>query len=117
MTSGKHVTRGFAITIRNNTDRTVVAVTVESGDEKDTSGVGVNGFGQGDTPPATIIEPYGAFTIEMPATNLLPGKPLKISGVMYGEETADGEGRAKERIRGYKERAKKAVKTQAATQQ
>ncbi len=96
----------LAIVIRNNSARGVVALSVESGDEKDFSGISSTGFGDGDDTPSIILEPSGTIKMEMLLSNLLPGKPLKVSGVMYADDATEGEDIAKERLRSYKERAK-----------
>ena len=96
----------LAIVIRNNSARGVVALSVESGDGKDFSGISTTGFGDGDETPSIILEPYATIKMEMLLGNLLPGKPLKVSGVMYADEATEGEDTAKERLRSYKERAK-----------
>ncbi|HKP72670.1 MAG TPA: hypothetical protein VJT82_07015 [Pyrinomonadaceae bacterium] len=94
------------IEIRNNSDKAVVALSVESGDEKDSSGVSTTGFKDGDEAPAVIIEPHGTIKMEMLVSNLLPGKPLKVSGVMYADDSTEGENLATEGLRDYKRRAK-----------
>ncbi|HYG10905.1 MAG TPA: hypothetical protein VD835_13230 [Pyrinomonadaceae bacterium] len=96
----------LAIIIRNNSARGIVALSVESGDGKDFSGISTTGFGDGDVTPSIILEPYGTIKMEMLLGNLLPGKPLKVSGVMYADAATEGEDIAKERLRSYKERAK-----------
>jgi hypothetical protein len=94
------------IIIRNNSDQAVVSVAVESGDDKDASGISTDGFKEGDEPPSAVIEPYGTIKMEMLLSNLLPGKPLKVSGVMYADGSVDGEKLTIETIRGHKERAR-----------
>jgi hypothetical protein len=94
------------IEIRNNSDKPIIAIAIESGDEKDAAGVSTDGFKSGDEPPSIILPPHGTITMEMPLSNLLPGKPLKIAGVMYADETEDGDELTRKTIRGHKESAK-----------
>ena len=96
----------LAIEIRNNSDRPIIAITIESGDEKDASGVSTDGFKGGDEPPNVILPPHGTITMEIEVSNLLPGKPLKVAGVMYLDGTDDGEEVAKKTLRGHKQKAK-----------
>jgi hypothetical protein len=96
----------LVIEIRNNSVKPIVAISVESGDEKDSSGIGTDGFIDGDKPPYIILPPQGTITMRMPVASLLPGKPVKVSAVMYADGTDDGEDRAKETIRIDKQRAK-----------
>lgn len=99
----------LAIVIRNNSDQGVVSVAVESGDDKDASGISTDGFKEGDESPSMVIEPHGTITMHMLLMNLLPGKPLKVSGAMYADGSVDGEKPAIELIREHKERAKKGL--------
>jgi hypothetical protein len=79
-----------AIEILNNSEKPIIAIAIESGDEKDASGINKNGFRDGQ-PPLVVIEPYGTITMEMAISNLLPGKPLKIAGVIYADDSEAGE--------------------------
>jgi hypothetical protein len=96
------------IEVRNNSDKPIVAVTVESGNDKDSSGVSVCGFKSGDEPPSVILKPYDTLKIRMPLGDVKPGAPIKISGVMYFDGTEKGEEAAIGRLRGQKEHEKKA---------
>jgi hypothetical protein len=93
------------VEIFNNSDRAIVALSVESGDEKDAAGVSTDGFYQ--EPPAVILQPYGTITMRMPLDNLLPGKPFKVSGVMYSDGSVEGEKLATKRLEDFQKRAKK----------
>jgi hypothetical protein len=95
------------IIIRNNSDQPVVSVAVESGDDKDASGISTDGFKEGEEFPAAVIEPYGTIKMQMLLSNLLPGKPLKVSGAMYADGSVDGEKLTIKTIRGHQERARK----------
>jgi len=95
-----------ALEVRNNSDKAVIAVAIVSGDDKDASGITTNGFPEGDDPPFIVMEPYGTRTFEMPLSNLLPGKPLKIGGVAYADGTEEGDKMTLETMHGQKERSK-----------
>jgi hypothetical protein len=94
-----------AIEIRNNSDKPIIAIAIESGDEQDASGVSLDGFKGGDEPPSIILPPHGTITMEMEVSNLLPDKPLKVGGVMYADETEDGDELTRKTIRGHKNKA------------
>lgn len=96
----------LAVVIRNNSDQTVVAVSLESGDDKDSSGICANGFHGGDEPPFPIIEPHGTKTLELLISNLLPGKPIKVSGAIYADGSEAGEETTLEYMRELRGRAK-----------
>jgi hypothetical protein len=90
------------VEVYNNSDRGIVAMFMESGDDKDMAGLGVSGFTQ--DPPTVVLEPYGKRTMSMSLNSLFPGKPFRISGVMYYDGEVEGEEPAKQRLRAYKER-------------
>jgi hypothetical protein len=94
------------IEIRNNSEKPVIAIAVESGDEKDASGISTDGYkGEGET-PTVILPPQGTIKMEMLINNLLPGKPLKIAGVMYLDGTEDGDEITRKTLREHKAKAK-----------
>ena len=108
-----------AIEIRNNSDKPIIAISVESGDDKNASGTGAYGFKDGDEPPAVVIAPHETITIDMPLSDVLPGQPIKVAGVMYADGTEDGEKGALGTLRRQKEhhKAKKLRKEGASSQQ
>lgn len=79
-----------AIEIRNNSDKAVIAITLESGNDTDAYGINRNGF-NGDSKPATVIEPHSTVVMEMEFANLLPDSPIKVAGVIYADGTEDGD--------------------------
>lgn len=95
-----------AIEIRNNSDKPIIAIAIESGDAKDSSGISTEGFKSGDEPASVVLQPQGTIIMEMPVSNLLPGKPLKIAGVMYADGTEDGDEITRKTIRGHRDKAK-----------
>ena len=84
-------TATIVVEVRNNSDKAVIAIAIESGDEKDASGINISGFGAADEPPSTIIAPHGTRRFEFPLSELLSNKPLKIGGVIYADETEEGD--------------------------
>ena len=95
-----------AIEIRNNSDKPIIAIAIESGDKKDASGVSADGFRGEDQTPSIILPPHGTIVMEMPVSNLLPGKPLKVAGVMYLDGTEDGDELTRKTLREHKDKAK-----------
>jgi hypothetical protein len=91
------------MTLRNNTDKNVIALAVESGDDKNASGVNESGYGEGDDPPTVIIKPHGIFKMEMPFSYVRPGAPIKVGGVMYDDETEEGDEVTLKSMRKHKE--------------
>lgn len=92
----------IAIEIRNNSEKPIIAIAIESGDEKDASGTSTDGFkGEGET-PSIILAPHGTITMEIATSNLLTGKPLKVAAVIYADNTVDGEEPAIKTLRGQK---------------
>lgn len=79
------------IALRNNSDKAVVSVAVESGDKKDASGINFSGFRTNNEPPMTLIEPHATKTFKIQLDNLLPNKPIKVGGVIYADGTEDGD--------------------------
>lgn len=94
-----------AVEIYNNSDRPVLALTIESGDDRNTSGVAASGFVE--DPPLVVIQPYGRITRRMPTQNLLPGRPLKVSAAIFADGSVEGEPRAQDNLRRYRERDEK----------
>jgi hypothetical protein len=83
-------TTALAIEIRNKSEKPVIAFSVESGDDKDASGIDINGM-TSDEPPTTVIEPYGTRTVELPMGDVHPGKIVKVAGAIYADQSEDGD--------------------------
>lgn len=79
------------IEVRNNSDKPIIAIGLESGNEKEASGTNLNGFNDGDVPPSIILKPHESIKINFPLSYIHPGFPIRISGVMYADGTEDGE--------------------------
>ena len=94
-------TPSLAVEIRNKSDKAVIGVMVESGDDKDASGIHINGDADEDEQPSVIIAPYGTRTVELPMSNLLPGKPVKVAGAFYADGSEDGEAMALSSMLGH----------------
>lgn len=93
------------IEVFNNSERPVLVLSIESGDDKDSSGIATNGFSE--DPPGVIIQPYGRITMRMHTQNLLPGKPLRVSAAIFADGSVEGEPHGKDVLRSHKERDKK----------
>jgi hypothetical protein len=98
------------IEVRNNSEKPIIAISVESGNDKDSSGVSLTGFKSEDEPPAVVIKPYATLKIRMLLSNVKLGAPIKISGVMYLDGTEKGEKEALITLHGEKEHVKKLKK-------
>ncbi|MCA1638151.1 MAG: hypothetical protein LC768_07420, partial [Acidobacteria bacterium] len=94
------------IKMRNNSDKPIIAITIVSGDDKDSSGINFNGFNEGNVPPSIVIQPYETFEMDMPLANLRPSFPIRIGGVMYADGIEDGEEETLRTMRGQKEHYK-----------
>lgn len=92
--------------MRNNSDKSIIAVAIESGDDKERSGTTLNGFNDGDEPPTIIVGPYENFEARMPLANVRPGFPIHISGVLYSDGSEDGNKGSLETIHRQKEHYK-----------
>lgn len=88
------------IDLKNNSPKPIVAAAIESGDEKDTSGIIRSGFVK--EPPRIIAPPFEVFTLEFPLSDVIRDLPIRISGVMYADDSEDGEEKAVNDIREHK---------------
>jgi hypothetical protein len=72
--------------LTNRSGKAVTSFTLTFG------GVSVGRDGGIDTDvPATVIEPYGTTTIEIPVSNLDRANPVILAAVLYGDGTEDGQ--------------------------
>ena len=78
------------IEIKNKTDKPIIAIAIESGDEENATGVIYHYFRNGEDNPKVLIEPNKTFKVEMSLSNLKPGFPIRISSVMYADESVEG---------------------------
>ncbi len=99
----------ISVTVRNKSDKAVVAVDLESGDESDAGGIDFSGFKPGDAPPATIIEPFGVKVLEISLGEVLQGKPLKIGGAIYADGSEDGDEITLRTMHGHRDHDKRAT--------
>ncbi len=74
----------MAFEIRNNSNRSVMAVDITCGE----AGITRDGLGD-DEHPVVIIPPYGTLTAEM-NDELSPGLPIVLSGATYEDGTEEG---------------------------
>ncbi|HJU56835.1 MAG TPA: hypothetical protein VJ715_19780, partial [Pyrinomonadaceae bacterium] len=77
--------------VKNKSNKSVVAVSVETGEPEEAYGITVEGFKEGDEPPDAVIEPRGTITVELRLDNAKPGDPIRVSGAVFGDESEDGE--------------------------
>ena len=110
------------IEIKNTSDKPVIAVAVEVGDEKDASGINRSGIREGELPPSVVIEPHGSTKVRFSLSNLKfykPGTPIKIGGAMFLDGTEEGDEDTLGTMRRQKEhdKARKSEKKGASSQQ
>lgn len=77
--------RELDIVVRNKAEKGIQALTVSAGTFGETLDYGVV-----TDQPKTIIEPEATFTIDIPVDNLKTTIPVVISGVIYDDDTEDG---------------------------
>jgi hypothetical protein len=83
-------TAALAVEIRNKSDKPVIAFSLESGDDRNASGIDVNGD-TGDDPPVSVIEAYGTRTVELPMSDIHRGDPFKVGGAVFADGSEDGD--------------------------
>lgn len=98
------------VELRNNSEKPVIAIAIEAGDDKDASGVSASGFKAGDEPPAVVIKPHETYTMRMPLSYVRQGSPIKVGAVMYADGTDEGEAPALGTLRRQREHEKKPKK-------
>jgi hypothetical protein len=79
-----------SVEIRNNSEKPIIAVALEQGDDRDAYGINRNGY-RGDEPPVVVIEPHETITLEIPLSNLKENVPIRVAGVIYADDTEAGE--------------------------
>lgn len=97
-----------AILVRNNSDKAVMAVALESGDKNNFSGLNLYGYQDSET-PTTIIKPKSSMTIHWALKEILPDAPLRIAGAVYADGTEDGEATTLQTIRSQRARSRAAL--------
>lgn len=96
----------LVVTVRNNTDKPVTALTLQTGDDKDEDAVSVAGYQEGDEPDKIIIKPHETYDMDMPLDYIRPGRPVRVSGVVYADDTEEGVKGTLELMRAQKKQAK-----------
>lgn len=80
----------LVVTVLNNSEKSVVAITLQTGDGKDDDAVTVAGFQEGDEPDKVIIQPHETYDLDMPISYIRPGNSVRVSGVLYADDTEEG---------------------------
>ena len=94
------------VTLRNNSEKPVVALTLETGDDKDGDGVSAAGYKEGDEPDSVIIKPHETYDMDMPLSYLRPDGLVRVSGVIYADDTEEGNKGSIELMRDQKKHVK-----------
>ncbi len=92
----------LVVTLRNNSEKPVVAVTLEVGDSRDADGVTAAGYKEGDEPDSVIIKPHDTYDMDIPLNYLRPDRLVKVKGVIYVDDTGEGEKDSLEMMRKQK---------------
>jgi hypothetical protein len=80
----------LVFTVRNNSDKPVTALTLQTGYGDDEDAVTVAGYREGDEPDKIIIKPHETYDVDMPLNYVRPGKSVRVSGVIYADDTGEG---------------------------
>ena len=94
------------VTLRNNSEKPVVALTLETGNAKDGDGVSDAGYKEGDEPDLVIIKPHETYDMNMPLSYLRPDGLVRVSGVIYADDTEEGNKGTIELMRDQKKHVK-----------
>lgn len=89
--------------LKNNSDIAIVAVSIETGKPEEANGITVDGFKDDNEIPSIIIKPHGSTTVDFPLSNIKLGDPLRISAIIYADDSEDGEKTALETIHSQRE--------------
>lgn len=94
------------VTLRNNSEKPVVALTLETGNAKDGDGVSAAGYKEGDEPDSIIIRPHETYDMDMPLSYVRPDGLVRVSGVIYADDTREGDESTLELMRDQKKHVK-----------
>ncbi len=94
------------VTVRNNSDQPVTALTLQTGDAEDEDAVTVAGYQEGGEPDEIIIKPHDTYDMDMPLNYIRPGRPVRVSGVVYADDTGEGSKGTLELMRAHKKQVK-----------
>lgn len=94
------------VTVRNNTDKAITALTLQAGDGRDEDAVTVAGYREGDEPDIVIIKAHATYDMDMPLNYVRPGRPVRVSGVSYEDGTEEGNDKTLELMRDQKKQTK-----------
>jgi hypothetical protein len=87
--TGAAESAAVVLEIRNHSDAAVIALTLESGDDNDVSGIHTHGDLDAEAPPI-IIKPQQTAIFRFPLTEMIPNTPLRVAGAFYADGTEDG---------------------------
>ena len=80
-----------AIKIKNNSPKAILAVAIETGTKDKAFGHNLNGFGEGDVPAQPVVKPFETFVMRMSLASVKGRLPIRVSGVIYADNSEDGE--------------------------
>src|SRR5687767_8697477 len=91
------------VKIKNNSGKPIIAVTLESGNDKDASGVTLSGIHEGDKTPSVVVKTDETFEVRFALSNVVKGCPIRVAGVFYADGTEDGDEKTLESMRRQRE--------------
>lgn len=88
--------------IKNNSDKAIIAISVDTGKPEEANGIAIEGFRDDGLPPSVIIKPHDSIPVIFSLGNIKAGDPIRISSVLYADNSADGEKTALETVHTFK---------------
>lgn len=104
------------VEVENTSEVGVTAISMESTNGEEGSGVSLGGSFQADGEPLVVIKPHEARTLEIALVNVFPDVALEIGSVMYADGTENGREQSLKILRDLKNDAKKKAKMKESPQ-
>lgn len=95
----------LAIDIVNNTDRSVMAIEISSGNENDWSSNGIDGIADPDR-PEILIPPHSLKTFEWALGSIMEGNLITIAAASFSDGKEEGDSKSREMMKRSRERSK-----------
>lgn len=94
------------VEIHNNSYKPIIALTVESRNDKEASGINLHRFGSGDEPPGVVLQPNESTIVKLPLSYLKPNTHFQVGGVMYADGSEEGDESTLRTMREHKQKYK-----------
>ncbi len=95
----------LAIDIINNTDRSVMAIEISSGNENDWSSQGIDGMADSNR-PQILIPPHSLKTFDWAIGSIMESNPITIAAASFSDGTEEGDTKSLEMMKRSRERSK-----------